>query len=96
MALVKLNSKEAARLEKLLRTPPDTRALKRAQALLWLNDGESVAAVAERLRISRQTVYNWGTRFQSRRRRYIGCEPFASPWYRVSAPSRSPSLIACQ
>ena len=66
MALVKLNSKEAARLEKLLRTPPDARALKRVQALLWLNDGESVEAVAERLRITRQTVYNWGMRFQTR------------------------------
>lgn len=66
MALVKLNSKEAARLEKLLRMPPDTRSLKRVQALLWLNDGASVEAVAERLRVTRQTVYNWGARFRSR------------------------------
>jgi transposase len=66
MALVKLNSKEAARLETLLRVPPDTRALKRVQALLWLNDGESVGTVAERLRVTRQTVYNWGAHFLAR------------------------------
>lgn len=66
MALVKLNSQEAARLEKLLRMLPDARSLKRVQALLWLNDGESVEAVAKQLRVTRQTVYNWGARFQSR------------------------------
>jgi len=66
MALVRLKSKEVARLEKLLRVPPDTRALKRIQALLWLNDGESVGMVAERLRVTRQTVYNWGAHFLTR------------------------------
>jgi transposase len=66
MALVKLKAKEAARLEDLLRRPSDVRALKRVQALLWLHQGESVEAVAHRLRVTRQTVYNWGTRFQAR------------------------------
>lgn len=66
MALVKLKSKEAARLEDLLRKPSDARALKRVQALLWLHQGESVEVVAARLRVARQTVYNWGTRFQMR------------------------------
>lgn len=66
MALVKLNSKEAACLEKLLRMPQDARSLKRVQALFWLNDGECVEEVAARLRVTRQTVYNWGARFQSR------------------------------
>ena len=38
----------------------------RANALLWLDAGESAEEVAERLRVSRQTVYNWAIRFQRR------------------------------
>lgn len=38
----------------------------RAQALLWLADGESVEQVAGLLRISRQTVYHWVDRFRQR------------------------------
>ena len=39
---------------------------RRAQALLWLDAGESPQVVAVRLRTSRQTVYNWATRFKRR------------------------------
>jgi transposase len=39
---------------------------RRARALIWLADGESVAEVANRLNVSRQTVYNWVERFQVR------------------------------
>jgi len=66
MALIRLNSKDVARLEKLLTSRPDARQLKRAQALLWLSDGESVEEVAEHLRITPQTVYNWVERFEAR------------------------------
>ena len=66
MALIKLSSKDVARLEKLLTARPDARQLKRAQALLWLTDGESVEEVAQRLRVTRQTVYNWVERFNLR------------------------------
>ena len=41
-------------------------ALRRTQALLWLDGGESVQQVADRLRVSRQTVYTWLTQFQAR------------------------------
>src|SRR4051812_46927975 len=41
-------------------------ALRRAQALLWLDDGEAPGDVADRLRVSRQTVYNWAGRFLAR------------------------------
>jgi transposase len=40
--------------------------LTRAQALLWLDAGETVEAVAQRLRDSRQTIYNWFMRFHQR------------------------------
>ena len=66
MALVKLNSKEIASLEILLTASKDVRQLKRAQAILWLSEGDRVETVAQRLRISRQTVYNWVARFQTR------------------------------
>ena len=39
---------------------------RRAQALFWLTEGESVAEIAERLTVSRQSVYNWVQRFRQR------------------------------
>lgn len=66
MVLIKLNSKEVASLEKLATSTPDARQLKRAQALLWLTDGEGVKDVARLLRVKRQTVYNWIARFEAR------------------------------
>jgi transposase len=38
----------------------------RAQALLWLDQGESADQVAELLLVSRRTVYYWVERFQGR------------------------------
>lgn len=66
MALVNLSSKEIAQLERLLMTTEEVRQLKRAQALLWLDEGDSVEDVADRLRVTRQTVYNWVLRFEAR------------------------------
>lgn len=66
MALIKLSSREVASIEKLVSSTPDARQLKRAQALLWLTDGEGVEDVARRLRVKRQTVYNWIARFEAR------------------------------
>jgi transposase len=66
MALIKLNSKQVAQLEKYLTTRPDARQLKRAQALLWLADGDSVEEIAARLRVTRQSIYNWVERFKER------------------------------
>jgi transposase len=66
MALVKLTSKEIASLEILLTTSKVARQLKRAQAILWLYEGNSVEEVAQRLRVSRQTIYNWAARIAAR------------------------------
>jgi transposase len=46
-------------LEEMVMHPENGRQLKRAQALLWVDDGEPIKRVAERLRIDRQSVYNW-------------------------------------
>jgi transposase len=67
MSLLALSSQERGVLETLISPAALTNEVRRAQALLWLDEGESPQAVAERLRVSRQTVYNWATRFKTRR-----------------------------
>jgi transposase len=59
MAAITLTTEERSALQQLAQTTRDTRVLKRAQALLWLVGGESVTSVAQRLVVSRQTVYSW-------------------------------------
>jgi transposase len=61
-----LSNKERRNLEALITQARDTRQALRAYALLWLDDGESVPEVARRLGVTRQTVYNWMSRFQRR------------------------------
>lgn len=61
-----LNRQERAALTKLAAHTDDARVLRRAQALLWLDAHESIQDVAERLGVSRQTLYNWTTRFHDR------------------------------
>jgi transposase len=53
-------------LEGLVARTPSAKEHSRALALLWLADGCPVAEVAELLRVSRQSVYNWVDRFQRR------------------------------
>jgi transposase len=67
MALVALNAQERETLQGLLTPLALTNKVRRAQALLWLDEGESAETVADRLGVSRQTVYNWATRFKERR-----------------------------
>src|SRR2546430_2485559 len=66
MTLLALNSQEREALQELLTPLALTNAVRRAQALLWLDAGHSPETVAARLGVSRQTVYNWATRFKER------------------------------
>jgi transposase len=66
MALVELTASESFSLQKLLSQPVDARQLQRVQALLWLDAGESIDEVADRLAVTRQSVYNWISRFIAR------------------------------
>lgn len=61
-----LKRRESRFLEEFVTCPCGSRELRRAQALLWLGSGEGVEEVAARLRVSRQTVYNWRARFSTR------------------------------
>jgi len=59
MTLLKLNRRECRELEYLLKHSHDATTLRRVQALLWLNRGESVEQVTTRLGVSRQVIYQW-------------------------------------
>jgi transposase len=66
MAPFQIQPRERRRLLQLLDQTHDATQLRRAQALLWLHDRQSVTAVADLLRVSRQTVYNWVESFRDR------------------------------
>lgn len=63
---IELNAKAAWQLEQVIRSTGDARQVKRAQALLWLTEGDSPEEVADRLNVDRRTIYNWVTRFEQR------------------------------
>ena len=65
MALITLRYREDKALENLVIHTKNALHLRRAQALLWLDAGDNVQDVAERLRITRRTVYNWVKHFQA-------------------------------
>jgi transposase len=60
-----LTARESGELESLLHFPT-SREYRRAQALLWLAQGCPAEEVGDLLGVSRQTVYNWATRFRQR------------------------------
>jgi transposase-like protein len=62
MPLVCLTEAERRELQRTARTTRDARVLRRAQALLDLDRGESVEQVVQRYQVSRSTVYNWVAR----------------------------------
>jgi transposase len=61
-----LTRTERNALECFVRATSDGRLLRRAEALLWLQEQESVTEIARRLRVSRQTVYHWAAHFSQR------------------------------
>lgn len=62
MTLVTLNRRAQRVIEHLITSTSEATTLRRAQAVLWLAQGDSVAVVAERLHVTRQAVYQWATR----------------------------------
>jgi transposase len=62
MTLVTLSPEEQSILEALAVQTKDAGQLRRAQTLLWLSQGERVPEVAERLHVSRRTIYRWADR----------------------------------
>jgi transposase len=66
MAPFSLTRRQRLRLRELLTSAEQPRVLRRAQALLWLAQGDSPSDVAERLGVRRQSLYNWARRFRDR------------------------------
>ena len=66
MIVSRLGKCERLDLENFMLHTPLAKERCRAQALLWLDEGESVEQIAELLHVSRQTIYNWLSRFQER------------------------------
>src|SRR2546430_1857082 len=66
MSLLALRPQERAALESLAVSTREAQQLRRAQALLWLDEGDAADEVADRLRVSRQMIYKWVTQFQQR------------------------------
>jgi transposase len=61
-----LRAQERRHLQDLIVRTSDARILRRAYALLWGAEGKSVHEIADQLKVSRQTVYNWVKRFYER------------------------------
>jgi len=66
MTEFRLKNHERLDLENLMLHTPWAKERCRAQAIFWLDEGESVEKIAELLHVSRQTVDNWVDRFQHR------------------------------
>jgi len=66
MALFRLAPRARAQLQQIARTSPDARQVRRAQALLWLDSGNSFGAVAQRLGVHRRTLHRWRVRYEDR------------------------------
>jgi transposase len=64
MTAVVLSDQQRVALEGFLVRTPSAKQRCRAQAVLWLDDGEPVEQVADLLHVSRQTIYNWVGRFE--------------------------------
>ena len=59
MTEFRLKNRERVDLENFMLHTPSVKECCRAQAIHWLDEGESVEQIAELLHVSRQTVYNW-------------------------------------
>jgi transposase len=64
MARISLTDRQRLELQQLARRGRDARVVRRAQGLLWLDPGEHPIAVAQRLGVTRESVYAWLRRLQ--------------------------------
>lgn len=86
MTLLTLTPKEYTELQALNARACQGNEWRRAQALVWLAEGDPVVEISERLNVSRQSVYNWAERFQQRDdlellQRLGDGERSGRPWY---------------
>src|SRR5881392_2234437 len=63
MSIVQLTSSQRRKLQAQLRRAQEASHYRRLLAVLELDRGKSVAEVADLLRVTRQSVYNWASSF---------------------------------
>jgi transposase len=88
MASVMLSTRQRIELETFMLHTPSAKERCRAQAVLWLDEGETADQVAELLHVSRQTVYNWAERYLQRQGLDIGSRLADAP-----RPGRPPTAL---
>jgi transposase len=66
MVQIQLSDEELEAVKDIVARSSSARQLRRAQAIFWLSQGASVHEVAERLCVTRATIYTWVTRFEDR------------------------------
>jgi transposase len=88
MASVMLSTRQRIELETFMLHTPSAKERCRAQAVLWLDEGETADQVAELLHVSRQTVYNWAERYLQRQGLDIGSRLSDAP-----RPGRPPTAL---
>jgi transposase len=71
MRVIRLAPSAYRTLQTISHSSPNARVVRRAQALVWLHENETVQTVAQRLRLSRQTIYDILQRYQSRSQRPV-------------------------
>ena len=63
---LRLSSTDYQNLVEVAHSTHDSRQMHRAQALLWLHEGDTVDEVATRLFVTPRTVFRWRSRFHER------------------------------
>ena len=66
MGKLKLSGHGKRQLREVMQRSPDGKLVRRAQMLLWLADGIGNKEVADRMQVSRQSVYELAWRFEQR------------------------------
>lgn len=67
MSLIRLASRARQILQRIVHSSSSARQVRRAQVLLWLHGGERPSAVAQRSRLTRQSIYAIVQRYQARK-----------------------------
>ena len=92
MARLNLTNSQQQELQHLARRSRDARLVRRAQGLLWLDQGEHPIAVAQRLGVTREAVYSWVRRLQQEGSRSVAEKLSDQP--RSGCPRRKRQAVA--
>lgn len=66
MKLLHLGARAYRTLQKIVQSGSNGREVRRAQALLWLHQNETIRAIGQRLHLSRQAIYDLVQRYRAR------------------------------